>query len=179
MMEIVTCNLAQSHHQSWCCQLRQHNQSRHLPLAQMGCVQVYILCWVHLQLPWWSKVNNFTNANLFGPVANFHCQVPSRIPNANYNDSLSSETLWILIISTMEVLSFELLNSYKRRKNNYWVMVYLIYLLNHSIVFAVCRVYAYILHVFSFYSSALSPFWIFLHVSFPIAPESNLVISLS
>lgn len=49
--------------------------------------------------------------NLLGCVTNFHSQIPSRIPNSNYNDSLSSEVLGILIFSTVEVLSFELLDS--------------------------------------------------------------------
>lgn len=56
-------------------------------------------------------------------MANLHSQIPSRIPNANYNDSLSSETLWTFIVSTMEILSFERLNSCKWRENNYQVMV--------------------------------------------------------
>ena len=114
-------------------------------------------------------------------MANFHSQIASRIPNANYNDSLSSETLWILIISTMKVLSFELLNSCKRRENNYWVMVYLISFVKSFIFFAVCRVYAYILCMFSFYSGALLPFWIFLPVFFShslrVEPCDFLIIS--
>lgn len=48
--------------------------------------------------------------DLLGCVADLHSQVPSRIPNANDNDSLSSEFLWVLIVSTVQVLPFELLN---------------------------------------------------------------------
>jgi hypothetical protein len=57
-------------------------------------------------------------------VANLYSQVPSRIPDANDNDSFPSECHWVLIVSTVEVLSFELFDSYKRQENNYCEIVY-------------------------------------------------------
>lgn len=117
-------------------------------------------------------------------MANFHSQVPSRIPNANYNDSLSSETLWSLIVSTMEVLSFELFNSCKRRENNYRGMVYLYHLLNHSLLFllAVGRVYVHSLHTFSLHSlrcmrGFLNIFACFLFHSLRAEPSDFLILS--
>jgi hypothetical protein len=50
---------------------------------------------------------------LLGCVANLYSQVPSRIPDANDNDSFPSECHWVLIVSTVEVLSFELFDSRK------------------------------------------------------------------
>lgn len=54
-----------------------------------------------------------TEEYLLGCVANLYSQIPSRIPNANYNDPLPGEFHWVLIVSAVKVLSFELFNSRK------------------------------------------------------------------
>lgn len=118
------------------------------------------------------------DSHLLGYVTELHGHVRSRIPNANDNDSLSSETLWILILSTMHVLSLKLLNSCKRRGNNYQLTVELISF--DKLFFFFCD--ALSLSIYSPYApplfSCMIAVWnMFCLFPLPIASEQNLVTS--
>lgn len=54
-------------------------------------------------------------------MAELHCQVRSRIANADHNDSLPRELLGLLVIAAVEVAASELFDPCKEGAEQLWV----------------------------------------------------------